>query len=115
MAIYKELAITKDHDKNDEVIPMDVDRVKSKKNKKKGKGTGKDTGGNSKGKQKGKGYGNYANTDFKGKGKQQKGKDGKGKEGKGKGKTRKEAARGQESGVCGRRYTREAHAVEPTG
>ena len=37
MAIYKELAITKDHDKNDEVIPMDVDRVKSKKNKKKGK------------------------------------------------------------------------------
>ena len=82
-AIYKELAITKDHDKNDEVIPMDIDRVKGKE---KGKGKGKDKGGKSKGKQKGKGYGNYANTEFKGKGKQYKGKDGKGKDAKGKGK-----------------------------
>ena len=53
-AIYKELAITKDHDKNDEVTPMDVDRVKGKE---KGKGKVKDKGGKSKGKQKGKGYG----------------------------------------------------------
>ena len=45
----KELAITKDHDKNDEVIPMDVDKVKGKD---KGKGKGKDNGGKSKGKQK---------------------------------------------------------------
>ena len=35
-AIYKELAITTEHDKNDEGIPMDVDRVK-------GKGQGKRT------------------------------------------------------------------------
>ena len=62
---------------------MDVDRVKGKE---KGKGKGKDKGGKSKGKQKGKGYGSYANTDYKGKGKQQKGKDGKGKDTKGKGK-----------------------------
>ena len=77
-AIYKELAITKDHDRHDEVIPMDVDRVKGKE---KGKGKGKD-----KGKQKGKGFGSYANVDFKGKGKQFKGKDGKGKDAKAKGK-----------------------------
>ena len=82
-AIYKELAITKDYDKHDEVIPMDVDRVKGKE---KGKGKGKDKGGKSKGKQKRKGFGNYANTDYKGKGKQYKGKDGKGKDAKGKGK-----------------------------
>ena len=64
-AIYKELAITKEHDKNDEVIPMDVERVKGKE---KGKGKGKDKSGKSKGKQKGKGYNSYANTDYKGKG-----------------------------------------------
>ena len=81
-AIYKELAITKDHDRHDrddEVIPMDVDRVKGKE---KGKRKRKDKGGKSKGKQKGKGFGSYA----KGKGKQYKGKDGKGKDAKGKGK-----------------------------
>ena len=82
-AIYKELAITKDHERHDEVIRMDVDRVKGKE---KGKGKGKDKGGKSKGKQKRKGFGNYANTDYKGKGKQYKGKDGKGKDAKGKGK-----------------------------
>ena len=32
-AIYKDLAITKVHDRYDEVIPMDVDRVKGRKRK----------------------------------------------------------------------------------
>ena len=54
------MAITKDYDKHDEVISMDVDRMKGKE---KGKGKGKDKGGKSKGKQKGKAFGNYVNTD----------------------------------------------------
>ena len=54
------MAITKDYDKYDEVISMDVDRMKGKE---KGKGKGKDKGGKSKGKQKGKAFGNYVNTD----------------------------------------------------
>ena len=53
-AIYKELAITKDHDRHDrddEVIPMDVDRVKGKE---KGKRKGKDKAASPRASRKGK-------------------------------------------------------------
>ena len=50
-AIYKELAITKDHDRRNEVIPMDVDRVKGKE---KGKGKGKDKAASPRASRKGK-------------------------------------------------------------